>query len=229
MNNHEYTGKDNLEVMSEAFKYNHFLLGMILALAKNDQLIVDFGAGSGTFARSVTMAGHRLLCVEVDNSLAYNLKCQGLTVVRSLDEIEDRSVDFIYSLNVLEHIKDDTAVLHLWNKKLRFGGDVFIYVPAFQFLYSSMDRKVGHFRRYTRSDLCAKVSNAGFRIVEANYVDSLGVLATLAYKAMKRDNGGINSKTLHFYDSYIFPLSRTLDAITCGVIGKNVYVQAKNL
>src|SRR5689334_21663708 len=99
------------------------------------------------------------------------------------------------------------------HRKLKKGGRLLVYVPAFQILFSSMDRKVGHVRRYTRQDLAEKVTAAGFRVVDNSYVDSIGFFVTLLYKLIGSDSGDINRKALIIYDRVLFPLSRLLDRV----------------
>jgi 2-polyprenyl-3-methyl-5-hydroxy-6-metoxy-1,4-benzoquinol methylase len=222
----DYTGRDNLEVMQEAIKYNKYLMELILDYAKDGDLIVDFGAGCGTFSFPVASAGYCVTCVETDPVLAASLESQGMTVLSDLNQAEDESIDYIYALNVLEHIEDDTGVVALWYRKLRPGARLMVYVPAFQVLFSSMDRKVGHVRRYSKSELCQKLSGAGFEIEVSRYADSIGFFATLAYKLFGNVEGSINRRSLRFYDRWLFPLSRRLDAITHHVFGKNVYARA---
>lgn len=222
----DYSGCDNLEIMREAVNYNRFLLDLIIPPIADSNLIVDFGAGSGTFAFPIAAISNRLVCVETDSRLSEYLSSHGLAVVSNLDLLEDSSVDYLYSLNVLEHIADDLSTVKLWMKKLRPGGHLFVYVPAFQVLFSGMDRKVGHLRRYTKSILVATLAQAGFCVTESKYADSLGFLATLLYKAFGDTNGHLNIRMLKAYDSWIFPISRSLDLIFSSTVGKNVYARA---
>jgi hypothetical protein len=97
MNQIKYNGRDNLEVMQEAKNYNRFLLDLILASARSDELLVDFGAGSGTFALPVRDRGYRVTCVETDPVLSAGLSDHGLQVVSSLELLKDGTVDYIYS------------------------------------------------------------------------------------------------------------------------------------
>lgn len=226
MNQIEYNGRDNLEAMQEAKNYNRFLLDLILSSARNDDSLVDFGAGSGTFALPLWKNGYRVTCVETDPVLSASLSGRGLHVVSSLELLEDDSIDYLYSLNVLEHIEDDDAAAKLWFRKLRPGGRLLVYVPAFQILYSSMDRKVGHFRRYTKQTLNVKLVQAGFEINEIRYADSLGYLAALLYKALDNGRGDVNLHMLKQYDEWIFPLSRFFDRAAFPFAGKNVYACA---
>jgi SAM-dependent methyltransferase len=222
----EYSGRDNLDVMAHAKNYNQFLLELVLKNVQPDQLIVDFGAGNGTFAAPLAKVHTQIVCVETDPTLCAALQNQGLTVVSDLAQLADGSVDYLYSLNVLEHIQDDQAVAKLWFKKLRPGGQLLVFVPAFQCLFTSMDHHVGHHRRYTRALLTQVLINAQFEITQSHYVDSLGVLATLLYKLLDQGSGQVNVRMLKIYDQWVFPLSRLIDQLTGSLAGKNVLVRA---
>ena len=226
MNRIEYTGRANLEVMQEAKNYNRFLVELVLAQIRDSEFTVDFGAGSGTFSVPVAAVNRRLVCVETDPVLCAKLSEQGLKVVSSLDLLEDDSVDYLYTLNVLEHIEDDDATVTSWMQKLRPGGKLLVYVPAFDVLFSSMDRKVGHHRRYTKRVLMAKLKRAGFEVLDAKYADSLGYIATLIFKVIGNGEGTVNLGLLKAYDRFVFPLSRLLDFFVSSLFGKNVYALA---
>jgi SAM-dependent methyltransferase len=222
----EYSGRDNLDVMAHAKNYNRYLLNLVLANAHLTDQLIDFGAGNGTFAVPVAKAGFNVTCIETDPLLCASLQAQGMIVVSDLDQIADGSVHFLYSLNVLEHIEDDLAIAQMWYRKLAPGGHLLVFVPAFQALYTSMDREVGHFRRYTKVSLTSLLQSAHFQIDRSAYVDSLGVLATLLYKLFDQGSGKVNLAMLKIYDRWVFPLSRTIDLITHTLGGKNILVRA---
>ena len=219
-----YTGITNLEVMREAINYNRFLLDLVLKHARREDQIADFGAGAGTFALPMAAAGHSVTCIEPDPTLSTHLAQQGLKVVSNLETLDDNSLDYIYSLNVLEHIADDAAILAVWLKKLRPGGRFLVYVPAFNILYSAMDKKVGHHRRYRLASLLGMLRKIGFQIDEATYVDSLGFPATLVYKILGNQSGNVNPGMLVVYDRFVFPVSRLFDGLLGKFGGKNLYV-----
>jgi SAM-dependent methyltransferase len=221
-----YSGAKNLEVMASAVNYNRFLTELVLRYARKGDRVLDFGAGIGTFAGRVKAAGYTVRCVEIDHDQAAHIAGSGISVVRALDEIESRSVDYIYTLNVLEHIEDDVGVLRELRQRLAPGGRMLVYVPAYQVLYSSMDRKVGHFRRYTLESLRQAIHAAGLTMEAGKYVDSLGFFASLAYRYFGNESGDLNEKALIAYDRVAFPLSRAAD-LACGrVFGKNVFLVA---
>jgi SAM-dependent methyltransferase len=89
--------------------------------------------------------------------------------------------DSVVMINVLEHIEHDIAALEALRGALRPGGHLVIWVPAFQVLYSEMDRRIGHYRRYTRASLEARLVAAGYTVAESRYVNSLGMVAWFVF------------------------------------------------
>jgi SAM-dependent methyltransferase len=59
-------------------------------------------------------------------------------------------------VNVLEHIRDDEGELRELHSILPAGGRLLLFVPANRWLMGSMDRQLGHFRRYTIDELTSK-------------------------------------------------------------------------
>jgi len=57
MNKQSYSGVDNLETLREAKNYNHFLAKEILRYSGGKTLMLDLGAGWGTFAELLTQRG----------------------------------------------------------------------------------------------------------------------------------------------------------------------------
>lgn len=223
----EYSGTENLEVMAEAVNYNAFLMSLIRNEARSGEVLLDFGAGIGTFAKALASDGHQVLCIEPDQRQRERIVQAGLPAFADISCLPDQSVDLLYSLNVLEHIEDDVAVLRTCHEKMKPGGRILIYVPAFPVLYSSMDKLVGHCRRYTRSDLAEKMRLAGFEVFRNEYVDSAGFLASLLFKVFGSDSGVINRGALIAYDRYAFPVSRWMDKLFKRLFGKNVLLIAR--
>ncbi len=222
-----YTGADHLEVMREAVNYNRALLDLVKAHARASDRLLDFGAGTGTFAIALAAEGYDVECVEPDPAQRAAIEAAGLRAHGDLAAIPAASVDCVYTLNVLEHIEDDLATVRALGDRLVRGGRLVVYVPAFQVLYTSMDRKVGHVRRYRRTDLRAKVETAGLTVLRSEYVDSLGFAATLAFRAFGSKSGDIDRDAVRAYDRYAFPLSRRLDRALNRVVGKNVLLVAQ--
>lgn len=229
MTDFQYTGADALEIMEDAKNYNHFLENLVLKyIPENSGLILDIGAGIGTFAKKISLKYPHVHCIEPDPVQRRKIEKSGLPASTSIEKIENDSVDFIYALNVLEHIEDDLENLKIWTKKLKPGGKIFIYVPAYNILYSSMDKSVGHYRRYRKNILVNIFKEANLHIEEARYADSLGFLASLLYKYIDNGAGKINRFSLKLYDK-IFPVSLFLDLFFGNLFGKNVYCAGKRI
>jgi SAM-dependent methyltransferase len=222
-----YGGVDNLEIMAEARNYNAFLGQLVRGAARPGDRILDFGAGAGDFAAPLAAEGWRVECVEPDPRLRERLRLRGLPALPAIDAVPPASLDYVYTLNVLEHIADDAAALAAICDRLRPGGRLLVYVPAFPILFSSMDRKVGHVRRYRKRLLVGRLAAAGFAVDTATYCDSLGFLASLLFKAIGNDAGEINRRALILYDRLAFPPSRLIDRAAGPFFGKNLLALAR--
>jgi SAM-dependent methyltransferase len=218
-----YSGVDNLEVMLEAKRYNRFLTDQVLNNRIGESPILDFGAGIGTFSEMVRDRGVEVDCLEVDGDQCEILRSKGFRVFMSSDAVADASYDYIFSLNVFEHIQNDVNAMKECARMLRPGGVVYTYVPAFPVLFGDMDRKVQHYRRYTRESLRAVSEEAGLEVSRTAYVDIAGFFASLLYNATSKGSGDIHKKPIEIYDRFIFPVSRVVDYATNRFIGKNVF------
>jgi SAM-dependent methyltransferase len=226
MTNASYTGADNLVAMNAARNYNEFLVEEVLRHSGGAVVVMDFGAGIGTFSRILRQRGFKVICIETDADLRHALQHDGFECHADVEQMPESGVDYIFSLNVFEHIEDDTAMFRALCRLLRPGGRFYLYVPAFPILYTSMDRKVGHYRRYRADALRKQVENAGFRVLTARYADCLGFFATLLYRLIGSRRGDLNQGSLILYDRVLFPLSRLMDKFAGRLIGKNLAVAA---
>jgi SAM-dependent methyltransferase len=223
----EYTGGDILAALESADHYNAFLTDLVRRSAGPIKELIDFGAGVGTFAKRLRREGYDVLCIEPDASQRQRLINDGFEALPTIDPLPDNAGSFVFSLNVFEHIGEDaSAVTQLW-KKLRPGGVVLIYVPAFNCLWSSLDDQVKHYRRYTKRSLRQLVEQAGFSVEELRYADALGFLAAFGFGTLRPSAATITPRSVTFYDRWLFRPSRLLDKLFHPFVGKNVYVIAR--
>jgi SAM-dependent methyltransferase len=221
-----YTGTDNLEVMSVAVRYNAYLASLVTSRLDPGRPSLDFGAGIGTFTQMIHDEGFQVDGLDLEPRHQEAIRARGIRAVPSLGAVADATYAGVFTFNVLEHIEDDMAVLSDFRRILEPGGTLIVYVPAIPWLWTSMDTKVGHVRRYYLRELVAKVRRAGFHVEEQRYVDSVGVLATLAYKALPAREGDLDPRSVRAYDRLGFPVSVALDHALHRVVGKNVLVVA---
>ena len=173
------------------------------------------------------MAGYHVKCIEPDLVQRERLEEQGFDTFANITSVPDDSVSFIFSLNVFEHIEHDTIAIQEVRQKLKPGGALLIYVPAFECLRTSLDEKVGHYRRYTKTTLRRLVQEEGFAVERVRYADCLGFIAALVFRLLNRSVSTVTASTISVYDRFLFPPSRILDKLFGRWFGKNVYVLCK--
>ena len=219
-----YEGTEVLENLTEAINYNNSLKNLVIREAKGKN-VLDFGAGIGTFS-DLLKDNLDPVCLEIDQDQAKLLNQKGFQVVQDLKE---ESWDYIYSLNVLEHIEDHQEISHKLIKALKPGGKLLIFVPAFNLLFSDLDKKVGHFRRYKKEDLKALFNKPEVKIQKINYFDTIGFFFALVFRLLNLKTDQINIRNVIIFDRLFFPLNKLLDPLFSKVLGKNVYVVVEKL
>jgi hypothetical protein len=226
-----YSGAAELWAIENALStYNQKIVSKISGFFTTSSRILEFGAGIGTLARIWgQQTNTKPECLEIDPNLQRIIRDRGLSCYGRLEDIGGL-FDGIYTSNVLEHIEDDCFTLSQLYDKLKEGGIIAVYVPAFMALYSNMDLAVGHYRRYRMNELSQKLQNAGFRITYQSYSDSIGFFVWWCLK-MRGSNGGdelSNHRALSIYDKYIYPLSSLFDSLGFKYFfGKNLLMVAK--
>lgn len=231
----KYEGRE-LESMWVAKNYRRWILRRLDSFI--GQRIVEVGAGDGSFSELLLERKPQSLTSIEPSANMFPLlikKLQQIDPDRSVQAIQSTLVnaalqypeigepDSIVYINVLEHIEDDQSELHTANAMLASGGRVLVFVPAHEWLMSRFDRKLGHYRRYSRESLTAKFKSAGFRICFSAYFDMLGIFPWwLKYRILQSEEMEVS--LVRAFDSFGVPLSRAFDSITNFRIGKNVIV-----
>ena len=223
----DYTGREELEQAKLLPRYNLNIARQLMKVIGPQSHIMDFGAGEGTISELIRAHSEakKLITLDIDEENQTVLKSKEFDVLASLDQCEDNSLDVIYSSDVLEHIEDDLEILKALYQKLKPGGYMAHWVPAHEILWTSMDDRVAHFRRYTRSSMIKVFKEAGFEIERCYYQDCLGFPIVLLSKLI--GDKGRNDNNLKIYDQIIFPVSHCLDFIFKYLIGKNLVMHAK--
>ena len=90
-------------------------------------------------------------------------------IYRCLGDLNGKKFHIVTALDVIEHIQDDRDALQIIYNLLKPNGELILIVPAYQHLYSPIDQKGGHYRRYTRDSMATVVEAAGFRVKQLFY------------------------------------------------------------
>jgi SAM-dependent methyltransferase len=199
--------------------------------------ILEVGAGTGTITRKLAerFADASVVALEPADNMFAQLEPYAVLTPRVSAHQETLAeygshrqgqFDAVLYINVLEHIGDDEGEIRLAADFLGNGGALLVFGPALERLYSELDHKAGHYRRYSLDRLRKLVTSAGLRIVSLRYFDILGVLPyLLAYTWLRRTR--ISSSTVWSYDRLVVPLSRSIQRVLHDPpIGKNVILIA---
>jgi SAM-dependent methyltransferase len=200
--------------------------------------VLEVGAGVGTITRRLLDADPDVSIVALepaDNLFGDLASVAALTprvnaARQTLAEYlagSPEPFDAVVYLNVLEHVEDDERELRLAAEALRPGGALLVFGPGLEWLYSELDYKAGHYRRYTLRRLHEIARAAGFEVLSLRYFDVVGVLPYLvAYRLLRRP--AISGSTLWGYDRLLVPVSRRLQrAVPRPPLGKNVVLVAR--
>jgi len=193
--------------------------------------VVEVGAGLGATTAALCGPGvSDWLCLEPDPAMAAQLTasiaegqlppaCRARQGILA-DLPEAPEFDVALYVDVLEHIEDDRAELLQAAHRLHSGGRIVVLSPAHQWLFSPFDAAIGHFRRYRRAD--AKALTPGGLVLErADYLDSVGLAASFANKALLRSSMPSLGQVLT-WDRLMVPISRLIDPVLGRRVGKSV-------
>lgn len=226
----QYFGKD-LEAMSFAVNYHRWILDCFLPYLRGT--VAEVGAGMGSF--SALLLGtpiERLVAFEPSDNMFPQL-ARALSPERRAEAVHGffgeaagtGRFDAVLYVNVLEHIEDDAAELARAHAALKAGGHLLVFVPALPWLYSALDRQVGHFRRYLRPGLVRLVEQAGLQPVRARYFDIAGILPW--YVNFVLLGNSIGGASVSAYDRLVVPLMRRVERLLPPFIGKNIVLVAR--
>ncbi|MGE5180414.1 MAG: class I SAM-dependent methyltransferase [Acidobacteriota bacterium] len=213
----------------EAVNYFAWQASLFAGIARGR--IVDHGAGTGGLANALLELGASdIVAVEPNAELCdvMDRRFAGRPIAVFRGTLDDylaahggACVDCIVSSNVIEHVEHDVDCLRAMHEALRPGGAVGIYVPARPELFGSLDRAVGHYRRYTRDGLDRALRDAGFDVRSLHYCNLIGILPWLvAGRVLKRERVGAGG--VRAFDRYVFPVFRRLEEAVTLPYGLNL-------
>ncbi len=179
----EHIGTETLKRIAAMRNYNSWIIERIEPFV--GQRVLEVGCGIGTMTQFFT---DRELVVGIDIDpkqvamirRAFKGKKHMQFAVEDIEKIDvqeyaAKRFDTIICLNVLEHIQDDAKALRIFHKLLAPGGRLVLQIPAYPFLYSTLDKNIHHFRRYTKRNLLAKTEQAGFTTAHCSYMNVFGI------------------------------------------------------
>jgi|SRR5271166_6026794 len=178
----------DVEQHSFWFRHRNRCIAATISRYPPNGAIVDVGAGTGFVASGLQAAGFEVIVVEphVDGALVAHRRGLEHVVCGSFDDVgfSPSSIAAIGLFDVLEHIEDDVGALTRFSQVLKPDGRLYITVPSYQFLFSSEDLVVNHFRRYTVGSCARVLTRAGFEVEYHSYLFTLLLVPIFALRAV---------------------------------------------
>ncbi len=228
----KYAGSE-LELFEKARNWKAYWRAQIAEFVRGEVLEVGAGIGANTLALA-DLTYERWTCLEPDAVLAARIELppggRHQTAVGTIGDLsadtkfETILYDTILYIDVLEHIEDDRGEMARAAVRLKPGGALIVMVPAHPFLFTPFDAAIGHFRRYTRASLLAASRSADpqpLRTEKLVYLDAAGMLASAANRVLLRSAMPTERQILT-WDRLLVPVSRLIDPLFAGRVGKNV-------
>lgn len=175
---------EDLRQMAQAQNYQRWQFQMVAPYLRGEVLEVGGGIGSFTpqlasvadFVTSLEPNEYcfKQLCEKIaplKNATAYQATVEGLgQVIPSTN-----AFDAVVLMNVLEHIRDDRAVLAALKQRLSPAGRIIVLVPAGQWAFGPTDVRLGHYRRYTRPLVRELVAELGMELEKIRCYNFVGI------------------------------------------------------
>ena len=222
-------GESTLKAISRAHKFNYWMYQQMSPYLKGD--VLEIGSGIGNISMYIETDGNIVLSDLRQNYINILKQSFPQREIVKIDLVHPNfescyanligRFDFVFALNVVEHILDDKMALQNINKLLKQDGKMFILVPAYQWLYNQFDVALEHFRRYTKSSL-HKIIPDSMQIEKSWYFNSIGIFGWF-FVGKLLGKKTIPEGNMKFYNK-IIPLVKTMDFLIGRKIGLSVIV-----
>lgn len=198
-----------IEEHSYWFRHRNDCITTLVKKYAKEGPFFDVGGGNGFVAKALQAAGVEVVLIEPGEHGCMNARKRDIKNIVCAT-IEDAgfalgSMPAIGVFDVVEHFKDDKALLSLLNSYLKKDGLIFITVPAFRLLWSVEDDHAGHYNRYTMDMLRQRLRDTGYEPVFDTYIFSILPLPVLLMRSIpsklgilkesKHKNGDVSEYT----------------------------------
>ena len=136
-----------------------------------------------------------------------------------LKEFKSNYIDYfdsVFSVHVMEHIEDDKAFMADCFSITKKGGVIITLLPALQFLYSKLDKNIGHHRRYNKKMLRDLIADLDCEITSLTYHNIIGILPWLYFFKLRK----IDYQTNESNKNKFYTLSRIFSDYFSNIVEK---------
>ncbi|NML67021.1 class I SAM-dependent methyltransferase [Hymenobacter sp. RP-2-7] len=140
----------------------------------SEAAILEIGCSGGPLLQRLRASGYTdVTGVDVSTAAIELAQARGVPNVTVMDgaalAFSSSSFDLVIASDVLEHIENESRALQEWVRVLQPGGQLLVFVPAHNYLWSAHDVVNHHFRRYSRLSLVRGLAAAGLRVQRSSF------------------------------------------------------------
>jgi 2-polyprenyl-3-methyl-5-hydroxy-6-metoxy-1,4-benzoquinol methylase len=219
----------SLKALAGLDNYNGWIYGNISPFLGNS--ILEIGCGTGNITDYFIKPGRKITGMDISDEFVSIAKEKyrgnaDISIIKGdalnpACSLAPGSFDTVVLLNVLEHIKDDSAALACIYNMLLPGGRAVILVPAMKFAFGGLDKELGHFKRYEKADMAGLFKAAGLKTEKLFYMNMPGALGW-AINSRILGKRFIPEGQAGFVNKVLVPIIRPLEKIVPPLFGQSL-------
>jgi len=228
------TEQQTLQAISRATKFNRWMYDTIKPYCHGR--VLEVGSGIGNISSFFVQDNFNITLSDIDDHYIQTLnnKFAGAGNVKDIIFLDLQqhnfhhsyaimkdSFDTVFLVNVLEHLDDDSQALQNCKMLLRTGGTLIVLVPAYSWLYSQLDKKLRHCRRYTLAVLQSLFNKHQLTIRKQFYFNALGLVAWSYAKIFRLS--AVPGRGMGIYNNLV-PLAKAIDKLVVTKIGLSAII-----
>lgn len=173
---------------------NRWMFETIKPFVGND--VLEAGCGIGNLSEMMLNKAS-LTCADVDPLFVELISrrfahLENFTAIRHditepLSGKIKHAPDTVICLNVLELVENDVSTLKNFFEVLLPGGNLILMVPQHAGLFSKLDKRFGHLRRYDRDVLIKALVDAGFEVRIVQDFNRLGFMGWFVFSKLLQE------------------------------------------
>jgi SAM-dependent methyltransferase len=179
-------------------------------------LVLDCGFGTGGLIGNLANFAQPI-GVDMQTRAVTDCRNQwGARVVQARAEalpFKAGAFDIVCAFDVLEHLDDDIGALKHWFELLKPDGQLFLSVPAYNYLWDAQDDLANHKRRYLLGQLRGRLREACFTIRKLTYFNTLLFPMVLSVRLMRKVQKMIRPENMSLSDFSLTKPGRVNDLL----------------
>ena len=205
-------GRGSLNNITGTPQYVSWLTSLLRPYVRDN--VLELGAGIGNITARVMGKRSHYIASEKDPLYLHALRNRFLRTpnvsVQQLDPASPadfaplrETVDTVLCLNVLEYVDDPGTTIRAIQETLQIGGVLLVLVPQGRGLFGSIDKTLGHKRRFQADELGTLLQQSGFEITRWIQLNKIGTPAWWLYGCVLKSRH-INKITLKLFDKSVW-------------------------